>query len=234
MVTQTSTSGRSQPLRLPWWDRWSLHGAARRDAFRGRPALDVFQGPVTTAQRVRVMVARDADLGDLRRRRVHNLAPTVRELERLTGILQTLHANRSKARANLTSVTDALPATPSTGHASERVTRSRNDRSLRAVVAGARAREEAAHQALTTAEGEISRLRALCSAAEAEYRAEVMYLGALAELRRATYDRALVRHHPHGDLLDAVLDRSVPGLPDAINAPLHPDGTRDDSDTPPA
>lgn len=105
------------------------------------------------------------------------------------------------------------------------MTHSRNARGLRAVLAGARAREEAAHQALAAAEGEISRLKALCSAAEAGYRAEVMYLGALAELRRATYDRALVRHHPHGDLLDAVLDRSVPGLPDAVNAPLHPDGT---------
>lgn len=233
MITQTPQSGRSQPLRLPWWDRWRLHGAARRDAFRGRPALDVFPDPLTTAQRVRVMVARDADLGDLRRRWIRTLAPTVRELERLTGILETLHATRSDARAHLTSVTDAPPAATGISYTSERVARSRGDRALRVVLAGARAREEAAQEALAAAKGEISRLRALCSAAEAEYRAEVTYLGALAELRRATYDRTLVRHHPHGDLLDTVLDRSVPDLPDAICAPLHLDGTSDDSDTSP-
>lgn len=221
MATESPPQQRApRQLRLRWWDLWRLQAAARTDAFRGRPALDLGLNRVTTAHRVSVMTARDADMSALRQRRLKDLAETLRELAQLTQTLADLKEARQAAERTLSSVSSNPPQARVTEYTSEAVSRSRNARALRAGLAQAQTHVEDTGRAMTDTTKQIARLRAVCSATEVQYRAEILHLGTLAELRRATYDRAMVRHHRHGDLLDTLLDRSVPRPPVELTGPL--------------
>lgn len=207
-------------ITLTWRDRRRLTAAAKADAYRRKPALDLGVSTFTTGYRISLMTARDVDLTALRRERLREVKPTLKEWTRLTASLPSLKKDLQKAQSDLQSVTDSPPTAARSPYTSPQVAQARQSRAVAAAIAQSTARVSSAQRAIADTELKIIQLRTILHTANTEWQADVDYLCALAEFRRAVFDRVLLRHHRHGDLLDTVLERQVPPVPKDIAGPL--------------
>lgn len=207
-------------VQLSRWETWRLKASARAMAFRGIPTLDIGGYPVTTAERYALVAARNTDISALRRQHLKDLKSQLDQLARLTQSLPTLRAAVETADRAADEAERNAPTARSGPSTSEAVTRARTSRARLTATAAATARLTAARKAVADAEQELAAIRARISTASDQYATDTRHIDALARLRIALFDKTLIKYHRHADLLDTVLDRTMPPIPREFITPL--------------
>lgn len=223
--------------RLPLRERLWLRRQGRLDGRRDVPELvmieDAGAGTATTALRARLAAEFGERMAALLAERVIDLN-TMRA--RLAPMSETIARRRTElgtARRELTAIEADRPgpdAPPERRRGDElqpdHIVRARRAREHATKEAAARAKVETLTQDLANALQDRANLVALVNALRARTRAEVAALEATARVRLARYDHALLRRHSDAELVQELLDDSLPGLPEwlAESADDAPDG----------